>query len=76
MKTRLRVKEVATEKYVSMTGLHKKSNVAYTTVRKVFRNPYSKVHLNTINRLAEVLEVEVGDLIESVPDGLDNAPKP
>ena len=68
MRTRLRVKEVAAEKYVSMTKLHKKSDVAYTTIRKIFRDPYSEVHLNTLNRLAKVLDVAVTDLIESVPD--------
>lgn len=68
MKTRLRVKELAKEKGLSMTMLHKKSDVAYGTVRKIFRNPYTEITLTTLNRLAEALEVESKELIESVPD--------
>ena len=76
MRTRLRVKEVAAEKYISMTKLHKKSDVAYTTVRKIFSDPYTPVSLNTLNRLAKILEVEPMDLIEYVPDEPDEPDKP
>ncbi len=76
MKTRLRVKEIAKQKGLSMTKLHKKSDVAYGTVRKIFRNPYTEITLTTLNRLAEALEVESKELIESVPDEPTEAPAP
>lgn len=68
MRTRLRVKEVAAQKGMSMTKLHIRSEVAYGTIRKIFRDPYTEVTLSTISRLAQVLGVETRDLIEDVPD--------
>lgn len=68
-KTRLRVREIAKEKGVSMTRLHTRSEVAYGTIRKIYRDPfYTGVTLFTIHRLAETLGVETRDLIEDVPD--------
>ena len=67
MRTRLRVKEVAAQKGMSMTKLHIRSEVAYGTIRKIFRDPYTEVTLSTISRLAQELGVETRDLIEDVP---------
>ena len=68
MKVRLRIKEVAAEKGVSMTKLSQRSEVAYNTVRKLIRDPYAEVTLSTLRRLADVLGVSTKDLIEDVPD--------
>ena len=43
MRLRLRVKEVARERGMSMTKLHIKSEVAYSTVRRLFRGPFAEV---------------------------------
>jgi DNA-binding Xre family transcriptional regulator len=68
MKVRLRIKEVAAEKGVSMTKLSQRSEVAYNTVRKLMRDPYAEVTLSTLRRLADVLGVSTRDLIEDVPE--------
>jgi DNA-binding Xre family transcriptional regulator len=68
MKTRLRVKEVAQEKGISLTKLSQRSEVAYNTVRRVWRDPFTDVTLSTLQRLADVLGVNVRELVESVPD--------
>lgn len=68
MRTRLRVKEIATEKGFSMTDLHKKGDVAYGTVRKIFKDPFAEVNITTLHRLAQALGVETKDLLENVPD--------
>jgi DNA-binding Xre family transcriptional regulator len=68
MKTRLRIKEVAVRKGISMTKLSQRSEVAYNTVRRLWRDPYTDVTLSTLQRLADVLGVEVNELIESVSD--------
>ena len=68
MKTRLRVKEVANEKGISLTKLSQRSEVAYNTVRRLWREPYTDVTLSTLQRLANVLGVTVNDLIEQVLD--------
>jgi len=68
MRTRLRVKEVATIKNISMTKLSQRSEVAYNTVRRLWRDPYTDVTISTLQRLADVLGVNVSELLESVPD--------
>ncbi len=68
MRTRLRVKEVANKKGISLTKLSQRSEVAYNTVRRIWRDPFTDVTLSTLQRLADVLKVDVNELIESVPD--------
>ena len=68
MRTRLRVKEVANIKGVSMTKLSQRSEVAYNTVRRIWRDPYTDVTLSTLRRLADVLGVNVSELLEAIPD--------
>ena len=68
MKTRLRVKEVANEKGISLTKLSQRSEVAYNTVRRIWRDPNTDVTLSTLQRLADVLGVEVRELLTSVPE--------
>ena len=64
---RLRVKEVAREKGVSMHKLSQRFEVSYHVVQDIFRNPFRIISTDTINRLAATLEVPVTDLIEDVP---------
>lgn len=68
MRLRLRVKEVAKEQGVSMTKLHIKSEVAYSTVRRLFRDPFAEVTTTTINRLANALGVPPSQLLEDVAE--------
>lgn len=68
MKIRLRVKEVAEQKCVSMTRLHTKSEVSYNTIRRLFRDPYVEVSTTTIVRLANALQVAPSELLEDVAD--------
>jgi DNA-binding Xre family transcriptional regulator len=70
MRIRLRVKEVAEAKGVSMTKLHIKSEVSYNTIRRIFREPYVEITTTTLARLAEALGVSSHDLIEDAPDAI------
>jgi DNA-binding Xre family transcriptional regulator len=65
---RLKVKEVAEAKGVSMTMLSHKSYIAVNTIRAIYRNPFRAVSTHTLQRLAAALEVPILDLIEEVPD--------
>jgi len=53
---------------MSMTKLHIKSEVAYSTIRRLFRDPFAEVTTTTINRLANALGVPPTDLVEDVPE--------
>ena len=65
---RLRVKEVATQKGISMTRLSRLADTNYKTIKAIFDNPYREVTTTTLNKLAKALGVAVADLIEEVPD--------
>jgi DNA-binding Xre family transcriptional regulator len=65
---RLRVKEVATQKGISMTRLSRLADTNYKTIKAIFDNPYREVTTTTLDKLAKALGVAVADLIEEVPD--------
>ncbi len=64
---RLRVKEIAQEKGFSLGKLSRASDVAYNTVKAIYRNPYKEVTTTTLNKLAAALGVPASVLIEDVP---------
>jgi DNA-binding Xre family transcriptional regulator len=49
-----------------------RSGVDINTVRRIFRYPTTIVTTETLAKLADVLEVDASELIESVPDDVDN----
>lgn len=65
---RLKVKEIAEQKKVSMTRLSRIADVNYKTVHAIFTDPYRDVAYSTLDKLAKALGVTVPDLIENVPD--------
>lgn len=65
---RLKVKEVAQAKGISQRQLFLRSGVDIRTVRRIFQHPDAVVTVETLAKLAKVLEVDVSELIESVPD--------
>jgi len=71
MVVRLRVREVAKEKGFSMGRLQRDADVAYNTVKRMFKDPYYITTTETLGKLAKALGVSPGELIEEVPDNLD-----
>jgi transcriptional regulator with XRE-family HTH domain len=72
---RLRVKEVAQAKGVSMSRLSRISDVNYKTIQQIWRDPFREVSIKTIEKLAKALGVPSHELIEDVPDE-DQPPAP
>ena len=64
MRVRLRVKEIAKEKRISMGKLQRDADLAYNTVRRIFKDPYYITTTDTLAKLATALGVHVADLIE------------
>jgi DNA-binding Xre family transcriptional regulator len=69
---RLKVKEVAAEKKMSMRKLAATADIAYNTLRTIYRDPYRQVTTGTLDRLAKALGVDASELIESIPDDKTN----
>ncbi len=68
MKLRLRVREIAQQKGMSMGKLERLADLSHPTIRDIFRNPYKEVTTTTHAKLATALAVSVSDLFEEVPD--------
>ena len=65
---RLRVKELAEKRGISMSKLSRIADVSYKTIQQMFRDPYQGFNWRTLERVAKALGVEMGDLFENVPD--------
>ena len=68
VKLRLRVKEIAEQKGLSMGKLERLADLSHPTVRDIFRDPYKEVTSTTLVKLATALDVPVADLFEEVSD--------
>ncbi len=68
---RLRVKELAEQRGYNMSTLSRASDVSFTTIKRYFRKPYSYANTDTLEKIALILGVEIGDLVERVPDAED-----
>ncbi len=64
---RLRVREVAQEKGISMSKLSRTADVNYKTIQTIWRDPYHGLNTKTLERLAKALGVSTPELIEDVP---------
>ncbi len=73
MAIRLRIKEVARKKGVSMGKLQRDADVAYNTATRMYKNPYHVITTETLGKLARALGVSPGELIEEVPDETTSA---
>ena len=67
-RVRLKVREVAEAKGMTVVVLSHKTYLAVNTIRSIFLNPYKTVNTDTLKRLADALDTSILDLIEEVPD--------
>ena len=60
---RLKVKEVAEEKGFNMSTLSRKSDISFSTIKRIWRDPYKSISTEMLEKIAKTLEVSVHDLI-------------
>jgi DNA-binding Xre family transcriptional regulator len=65
---RLKVKEMANAKKISMSKLSRLSDVSYDTIQQIYHNPYKDVNLSTLEKIADALSINVCDLFEKVSE--------
>lgn len=63
---RNRVKDVAMPKGYTMTRLARETGVSFNTIKRLWKNPSLGANVDTLTRIAKVLQVSVGDLLEDV----------
>ena len=61
---RLKIKEAAQARSISMSKLSRMSDVSYDTIQQIYHNPYKDVNMSTLEKLADALKVEVSELFE------------
>jgi DNA-binding Xre family transcriptional regulator len=62
---RLKVKEIAAQKKVSLSRLSRLSDIDIKTLRRIYRYPENaNTRLETLNKLAYALKVDARDLFE------------
>ena len=72
---RLRVKEIAESKGISIAKLARKADLDSRTVYRIVHDPFAEITTVTLGRLAEALGVSVKDLIEDAPSALSDEQK-
>lgn len=65
---RLRVKELAKEKNLSMNMLSHRSEVSYNTIQAIYRDPFRETTTTTINKIARALKVPATELLEDIEE--------
>lgn len=65
---RVRVKEVAQAKKISISKLSRIADVNYKTIQTIWRDPYHGLNTITLNKIAQALGVPTSELIEDVTD--------
>jgi DNA-binding Xre family transcriptional regulator len=65
---RQRIKEVAESQGINQGQLSRRSDVGYSTIRRIFDDPYYSINFSTLEKIAKALGVPAMELIEEVPD--------
>jgi DNA-binding Xre family transcriptional regulator len=60
---RILLREVAKEKGLSQSKLMRKADVDIRTIQRIYRDPYTNITLETLDKLAVALSCDACDLI-------------
>ncbi len=66
MATRLKVKEIACQKGISMGKLSRRADISYRTIQRIYNDPHYSPAIPTLERIAKASGVRTGDLIEDI----------
>lgn len=65
---KLKIKEIAEEKGFNMASLTRKADLGFSTIKRMWRNPYKSVSTEILEKIARALGVSIHDLIEEESD--------
>ena len=65
---KVKVPELLKKHEMNATDLMRKANIAYATAYRLAKGKGSAVSFNVLNSLCELFDVEVGGILEYVPD--------
>ena len=65
---RLKIRGIAEAKKINMSKLSRMADINYNTVRAIWGNETKDVTVNTLEKIAKALRVDISELIEVIPD--------
>lgn len=65
---RLKIREIAESKHISMGKLSRTADVSYNTIKRIYDDPYYSITTTTLDKIARALDVTISDLIEPIAD--------
>jgi DNA-binding Xre family transcriptional regulator len=65
---RLKIKEIAEGRGINQGKLSRLADVGYSTIRRIFDDPYYSVNFTTLERIGKALNMPATELLEEVPD--------
>ncbi len=65
---RNRVREVAEPRGYTMTRLARETGISFNAIKRLWKNPHVGANIDTLNRIAKVLNVPLGDLFYETPE--------
>jgi DNA-binding Xre family transcriptional regulator len=66
---RLRVKEIAEAKGFNQSSLSRAANIHFTTIKRIYQDPYKDAAISTLAKIAKALDVSICELIEEPQRG-------
>lgn len=61
---RLKVREIAEAKGYNMSKLQRQADIAFGTVKRIWRDPHASVTTDTLEKIARVLNVSIAELFD------------
>lgn len=56
------------QKGLNITDLMRQANIAYTTAHRIVKGKNKSISYEILSTLCEIFDVQVGDILEYVPD--------
>ncbi|RCJ19289.1 transcriptional regulator [Nostoc minutum NIES-26] len=75
MTVEVRLKEIRNERGISQNELARRLEMSLANVQKIEYGKAKSIPLETLDKLCQILECEVGDLLVRVPDSNDGSSK-
>jgi len=64
VRLRLRVKEIAQERSLTMSALQRAADINMKTIQAIYKDPYHETYYSVLYKIAKVLNVPITDLVE------------
>lgn len=64
IRLRLKVREVAESRGVNMSQLARKADLGFSTIKRLWKDPYKKTNTELLEKIADALQCSVVDLFE------------